>query len=58
MVEYRVVKYCRKCNKRYLVNKGEGRKIFCEDCFRKILKQKAKEEKEEAQREKESKDNS
>ncbi len=47
MADYRIVKYCRKCNKRYLVNKGEGKKVYCEDCYKKVLKDKIKREKEE-----------
>jgi hypothetical protein len=50
MADYREVKYCRKCKVRYLVNKGEGRKVYCVDCYKDLLKNRAKEE---AEREKE-----
>ena len=53
MADYRIVKYCRKCNVRYLVNKGEDKKIFCKDCYAKKLKEDAKKLKEEELKEKE-----
>jgi hypothetical protein len=53
MADYREVKYCRRCKVRYLVNKGEGKKVYCEDCYKKLLKERAKKEKEDAKKEKE-----
>ncbi len=47
MADYREVKYCRKCKKRYLVNKGEGRKVFCVDCYKDVVKEKERMAKEE-----------
>jgi len=32
MVDYKIVKYCRRCKKRYVVNKGEANKNFCDEC--------------------------
>ena len=32
MVDYKIVKYCRSCKKRFLVNKGESKNNFCKDC--------------------------
>ena len=29
---YRIVKYCRTCRKRFLVNKGESKKNYCDEC--------------------------
>ncbi len=42
MANYREVKYCRRCKKRYLVDKGQGKKVFCEDCYKLVLKERAK----------------
>jgi hypothetical protein len=36
MVDYRIVKYCRNCKKRYLVHKGENKKYLCEECYKKM----------------------
>jgi len=38
MVEYKIVKYCRLCKKRYVVNRGEAKKIYCVTCQRKITR--------------------
>jgi len=38
LVDYRIVKYCGLCKKRFVVNKGENKKIYCEDCYQKVLK--------------------
>jgi len=38
MVEYRMVKYCGLCRTRFLVNKGESRRIYCDDCQKKVDK--------------------
>ena len=32
MVEYNIVKYCRLCKKRFVVNRGESKKNLCNDC--------------------------
>lgn len=32
MADYRFVKYCRLCKKRFLVGKGEKRKNYCDKC--------------------------
>ncbi len=42
-INYRIVKYCRLCKKRYLVNKGEVKKVYCEGCFDKMFKNRKKE---------------
>ena len=39
MVDYRIVKFCRLCRKRYTVNKGEYAKVYCKDCEPKISKE-------------------
>jgi len=44
---YRIVKYCRACKKRYLVNKGESKKNYCEECHVKVKKYFEKKDKEE-----------
>ncbi|MDD5086968.1 MAG: hypothetical protein PHV16_04410 [Candidatus Nanoarchaeia archaeon] len=44
MVEYRIVKYCRLCKKRFLVNKGESKKNYCDECQLRLEKEREKEE--------------
>lgn len=39
MVDYRIVKYCRLCKKRYLVNRGEKVNNYCSDCIKKFNKE-------------------
>ena len=35
MVDYRIVKFCRGCSKRFVVNKGESKRYFCDECEKK-----------------------
>jgi len=39
MVDYKIIKYCKLCNKRFVVNKGESKKKYCEDCQLKVDKE-------------------
>ena len=39
MVDYKIIKYCRLCRKRFVVNKGESKKNYCDDCQLKIDKE-------------------
>jgi len=39
MADYKIVKYCRLCKKRFVVNKGESKKRYCDDCQLKIDKE-------------------
>ncbi len=32
MVDYNIVKFCRACRKRFVVNKGENGKHYCDKC--------------------------
>ena len=32
MVEYKIVKFCRICRKRFVVQKGESKRNCCDDC--------------------------
>lgn len=32
MVDYKIVKYCRMCKKRFVVRKGESKINYCEEC--------------------------
>lgn len=32
MVEYKIVKYCKLCKKRFVVDKKEARKFYCDKC--------------------------
>ena len=50
MITYRIVKYCRSCRKRYLVNKGESKKNYCDDCHDKVQKYYAEKDKKEAKK--------
>lgn len=36
MVDYNIVKYCRFCKKRFLVKKNESRKLYCDECLKKL----------------------
>tara|TARA_Y100000310_G_scaffold321765_1_gene379880 strand:- start:1196 stop:1327 length:132 start_codon:yes stop_codon:yes gene_type:complete len=38
MVEYNIVKFCRACKKRYVVQRGESKKDYCEECEKKGIK--------------------
>lgn len=38
MVDYKIVKYCRLCKKRFVVSKGESRKNYCDKCQLRIEK--------------------
>ena len=40
MVEYKLVKYCRSCKERFVVDKGKVRVIYCTKCQKKVLKEK------------------
>jgi len=39
MVDYKIVKHCRLCRKRFVVNKGESKRIYCDECKLKIENQ-------------------
>ena len=32
MVDYKLVKYCKLCKKRFVVDKNESRKFYCDKC--------------------------
>ena len=32
MAEYRIVKYCGNCRKKFVVDKSESRRYFCDEC--------------------------
>ena len=32
MADYKIVKYCRRCRKRFVVQKGQSAIIYCGDC--------------------------
>ncbi|MFH1641788.1 MAG: hypothetical protein ABIC04_02720 [Nanoarchaeota archaeon] len=32
MVDYKIVKFCRRCKKRFVVSKAESKKNYCDDC--------------------------
>ncbi len=38
MVDYKIVKYCRLCKKRFVVNKGESKRYYCDECQLRIDK--------------------
>lgn len=43
MVNYKIIKYCIICRKRFVVNKGESKKRYCEDCVKKMQEDKDEE---------------
>ncbi|HJN57120.1 MAG: hypothetical protein QF436_03365 [Candidatus Woesearchaeota archaeon] len=44
MVDYNIVKHCRYCKTRFVVNKSEAKKIYCDACQVKINKEQNTEE--------------
>jgi len=44
MVEYNIIKYCRICKKRFIVNRGESKIVFCPNCQIKVDTERNKEE--------------
>ena len=52
VVDYKIVKYCGFCKKRFTVNKGEARTYYCPECaarFRRKENEKKEREEKEAQ---------
>ena len=47
MAEYKIIKYCRMCRKRFVVNKGESKKNYCDECVIKLNADKEKKSEEE-----------
>ena len=41
MIDYKIVKYCIICKERYVVRKGDSRRIYCDVCTAKVAKQRA-----------------
>jgi rRNA maturation endonuclease Nob1 len=39
MADYNIVKHCRWCRKRFVVNKTEAKKNFCDNCQSKVKNQ-------------------
>ena len=39
-MDYKLVKYCRLCNKRFLVERSEKRTSYCDSCLKKMAKEK------------------
>jgi hypothetical protein len=39
MADYKIVKYCRMCRKRFVVNKTESKQYYCDDCQSKVDKE-------------------
>jgi PHP family Zn ribbon phosphoesterase len=37
--DYRFVKYCRLCNKRFVINRGDKVNSYCDDCIKKFKKE-------------------
>ncbi|MFH1505638.1 MAG: hypothetical protein ABIE94_01465 [archaeon] len=40
MVEYKIVKHCRLCKERFVVQKGESKKNYCDKCIKRLENQK------------------
>jgi PHP family Zn ribbon phosphoesterase len=36
MANYKLVKYCRLCKTRFTVEKSDSRKVYCEECSKRI----------------------
>jgi hypothetical protein len=39
MVDYKIVKYCRLCRERFVVHKGEAKRLYCDRCEKRIAKE-------------------
>ncbi len=50
MANYKIVKYCGMCKKRFVVQKGESKRIYCDDCQKRLEEQIRKEQKEESEK--------
>jgi hypothetical protein len=42
MIDYKLVKYCRLCNVRFVVERGMARTIYCTKCQKKVLAERGK----------------
>lgn len=38
MIDYKIIKFCRTCKKRFVVHKAESKKNYCDDCQLKFNK--------------------
>ena len=47
MMDYKLVKYCRFCKKKFFASRGESRKYYCDDCQAMINNQRKMEEENE-----------
>ncbi|MFC1768611.1 hypothetical protein ACFLZX_02510 [Nanoarchaeota archaeon] len=45
MVDYKIVKNCMWCRKRFVVSKGEAKRYYCDECQIKVNKQQSEEKK-------------
>ena len=43
MVDYQIVKHCWRCKKRFVVGKSEAKKNYCDECMKKMEKEKENE---------------
>ncbi len=44
MASYKIVKYCNLCKVRFIINKGEVVKNYCDDCQKKIFDNKSEDD--------------
>jgi hypothetical protein len=47
MIDYKIIKYCILCRKRFVVRKGESKIRYCEECQKKLDKEREKQTREE-----------
>ncbi|MFO8015612.1 MAG: hypothetical protein R6U32_00760 [Candidatus Woesearchaeota archaeon] len=52
MAGYRIVKYCKLCKRRMLLEKGDNRRYYCDECQARINRDMEKEKKQEKKEEK------
>jgi hypothetical protein len=36
MFDYKTIKYCRLCKKKFFIHKGEKKKNYCDECEKKL----------------------
>lgn len=40
MIDYKIIKHCYRCKKRFVVHKGQAKKNYCDDCTEEYNKNK------------------
>jgi ribosomal protein L37AE/L43A len=60
VIAYKIIKFCRRCKKKFKVNKGESKIIYCDECYKIVrdqIKKEIEQEKIEEEEEKQKTNN-